>query len=59
VFEVKLPKNYKALPVENIAIRYQEKEILISNPIYTIKTIEDWHLKKYNFKKITIELIKE
>jgi len=56
LFEIKLPRGYSALPIEEISFDSSEQEILISKPIYKIKDIQNWHIGKHNFKKLLIEI---
>ena len=51
-----LPKGYSALPIEAIAYDSNEKEILIAEPIYKIKTIETGYLNHQMIKIIEVEL---
>lgn len=56
VFEIDLPKGYHALPVEAIAKDYQEQEVILNAPRYTISKIENWHWNDFNFKKIYVKI---
>lgn len=56
VFEIFLPKGYKALPIEAVALDPREQEILISRPMYKITQIKNVKIKNHCFKQIVVKL---
>ena len=57
VFYIELPKGYSALPIEDIALDSQEREILLSSPRYLIDNITDCSYGDFRFKRIRIQIL--
>ncbi len=57
LFEIDLPKGYKALPIESVAVSKKEQEILLSSPRYLIDDMEAREVGGYHYVWIKVKLL--